>query len=84
MVQLPFGPWALTLDDYLVTRLLELAVHCDDLAGSIGVRTPELPPAWFDAAAGVLCHLAARRHGQPALIRALSRAERAPETITGL
>ncbi|BCY10182.1 maleylpyruvate isomerase N-terminal domain-containing protein [Actinoplanes sp. L3-i22] len=84
VVQLPFGPWTLSLDDYLVTRLLELVVHCDDLAVSIGADTPEFPPAAFDAVTGVLCRLAARRHGQPAVLRALSRAERAPATIAGL
>ncbi|WP_436531435.1 maleylpyruvate isomerase N-terminal domain-containing protein [Actinoplanes sp. HUAS TT8] len=75
VIQLPFGPWSLTLDDYLVTRLLELTVHGDDLATSIGVETPAVPPACFDTVVGVLSHLAARRHGQTALLRALSRAE---------
>ncbi|GAA2879081.1 hypothetical protein Acy02nite_77380 [Actinoplanes cyaneus] len=84
VIQLPFGPWALTLDDYLTTRLLELVVHTDDLATSLGVTTPEFPPSCFDAVTAVLCHLAARRHGRPALLRALSRAERAPATIAGL
>jgi hypothetical protein len=84
VIQLPWGPWALSLDDYLITRLLELAVHCDDLAASIGVNTPALPPACFDTVIGVLCQLAARRHGQAALIRTFSRAERAPKTIAAL
>ncbi|WIN00659.1 maleylpyruvate isomerase N-terminal domain-containing protein [Actinoplanes oblitus] len=84
VIQLPWGPWSLSLDDFLVTRLLELAVHCDDLATSIGADTPPFPPSWFDPVISVLCHLAARRHGQPALIRALSRAERAPASIAGL
>jgi hypothetical protein len=84
VIQLPWGPWALSLDDYLITRLLELAVHCDDLAVSIGVNTPALPAGGLDAVTGVLCQLAARRHGQIALIRALSRAERAPKTIAAL
>jgi hypothetical protein len=84
VVQLPFGPWALLLDDYLVTRLVELAVHCDDLAASLGVDPPALPPEALDTVIGVLSRLAARRHGQAALIRALSRAERAPATIAAL
>ncbi|WP_189334922.1 maleylpyruvate isomerase N-terminal domain-containing protein [Actinoplanes ianthinogenes] len=84
VIQLPWGPWSLSLDDYLVTRLLELTVHGDDLAASIGVTTPEFPAACVDTVVGVLCRLAARRHGQAALIRALSRAERAPKTIAAL
>lgn len=81
-VHLPFwGSWALTLDDLLVTRMMELAVHSDDLAVSVGVPTPALPD---DAAATVidlLTGLAVRRHGPTPLIRAFSRAERSPATI---
>lgn len=84
VIQLPWGPWALSLDDYLITRLLELAVHCDDLAASVGVSTPALPAGGLDTVIGVLCQMAARRHGQSALIRTLSRAERAPRTIAAL
>lgn len=84
VIQLPFGPWALRLDDYLVTRLLELTVHCDDLAASVGVEAPELPPEALDTVLGVLCRLAARRHGHASVIRAFSRAERAPRSIAAL
>jgi hypothetical protein len=84
VIQLPWGPWALTLDDYLITRLVELAVHCDDLAASIGVEPPALPAGGLDTVIGVLCRMAARRHGRTALIRALSRAERAPRSIAAL
>jgi hypothetical protein len=84
VIQLPWGPWALTLDDYLVTRLLELAVHCDDLAASLGVPAPALPAGCWEAAIGELSRMAARRHGPSAVIRALSRAERAPRTIAAI
>jgi mycothiol maleylpyruvate isomerase-like protein len=84
VVQLPWGPWALSLDDYLRTRLLEVAVHCDDLAASIGVDPPALPADGLDLVIDMLGRLAARRHGQTALIRALSRAERAPRSIAAL
>lgn len=75
---------ALTLDDFLVTRLMEFAVHLDDLAVSTGLPTPELPDAAFDPALVLLARLAARRHGQTALIRALARAERAPSAVNAL
>jgi hypothetical protein len=84
VIQLPWGPWALSLDDFLITRLLELAVHGDDLAASLAVEPPALPPLCVDTAIEVLSAMAARRHGPAALLRALSRAERAPETITAL
>jgi hypothetical protein len=84
VIQLPWGPWALSLDDFLVTRLLEVAVHCDDLAASIEVETPTLPTGGLDRVIGVLCEMAARRYGQSALIRTLSRTERAVKTIAAL
>ncbi|MFD0593340.1 maleylpyruvate isomerase N-terminal domain-containing protein [Catellatospora coxensis] len=40
LVSPPAGPWAMRLDDFLVTRLMEITVHSDDLAYSVGVPTP--------------------------------------------
>jgi uncharacterized protein (TIGR03083 family) len=76
-----WGPWSLTLDDMLTTRLMELAVHSDDLAVSVGTATPELPGSAIDTVVDLLSRLAVRRHGPTAVLRALSRAERAPENI---
>ena len=81
-VHLPWGPWSLRVDDFLTTRLTEISVHSDDLAVSVGVATPPLPPAVLDPVLDLLARLAARRHGPLALLRALSRAERAPTTIS--
>ncbi|MER6302679.1 maleylpyruvate isomerase N-terminal domain-containing protein [Kitasatospora sp. NPDC001539] len=81
-VRLPFwGPWSLTLDDLLATRTMELAVHGDDLAVSAGVPTPELPPETAESVISLLTRLAVRRHGAVGVLRALSRAERAPGSI---
>ena len=77
----PAGPWALTLDDFLITRMMEIAVHSDDLACSVGVDTPELPGAVLRPVFELLTALSVRRHGPTALLRALSRAERAPTTV---
>ena len=82
VVVLPWGPWSLTLDDMLVTRIMEIAVHGDDLACSVGLPDIELPPQPAEMAAGLLVTLAMRRHGQARVLRALSRAERAPLSIT--
>jgi Mycothiol maleylpyruvate isomerase N-terminal domain len=73
--------WTLTLDDFLITRMMEIAVHSDDLALSVGVATPALPPAVLDPVLDLLTRLAVRRHGPTAVLRALSRSERAPATI---
>jgi len=74
--------WTLTLDDFLITRMMEIAVHSDDLALSVGVVTPALPPAVLDPVLDLLTRLAVRRHGPTAVLRALSRSERAPGTIS--
>jgi hypothetical protein len=84
VVDLPWTSWSLTLDDLLATRVLEIAVHCDDLAVSVGVPTPELPPAVLESVLDLLTRLAVRRHGATAVLRALSRAERAPATIAAI
>jgi Mycothiol maleylpyruvate isomerase N-terminal domain len=81
VVLVPWGPWPLTLDDFLVTRMMEIAVHSDDLAQSVRLPTPLFPADVADAVVVLLARLAARRHGAPAVIRAFSRAERAPEHI---
>jgi hypothetical protein len=70
----------LTLDDYLVTRLIELAVHIDDLCVSVGVPSPPVPDGAMDAALETLVGVARRRHGDLAVLRALTRRERADPT----
>lgn len=84
VVRLPWTGWSLTLDDFLATRLVELTVHCDDLAVSAGVPMPDLPTVAVDIVLCLLCRLARRRHGTEAVLRALSRAERAPATIVAI
>lgn len=76
-----WGPWSLSLDDMLLARTMELVVHSDDLAVSVGIATPEFPSGPYEAVIDLLSRLAVRRHGQPAVVRALSRAERAPHSI---
>ena len=66
----------LTLDDYLVTRLLELVVHADDLAVSVGIPTPAVDAAVLDPVLDCLVRMGRRRHGDLAVLRALTRRER--------
>ncbi len=77
-----FRDWGLAVDDFLLTRVMELVVHGDDLAVSIGVPTPEMPEAATGATIQLLARVAAWRHGSLSVIRALARRERAPETIS--
>jgi hypothetical protein len=81
LVQAPGGSCLLTLPDFLVTRLVEFVVHADDLSVSVGVPGPVMPPRATDTVLVLLTRLAAQRHGTTAVLRALSRAERAPATI---
>lgn len=83
-VHLPWAGWSLSLADFLVSRMLEIAVHADDLAVSVGVATPPLPAAVLDPVLALLTQLAARRHGPTAVLRALSRSERAPASIAAI
>jgi hypothetical protein len=69
------------LDDYLVTRIVELAVHADDLATSVGLES-SLPPAALAMAVHSLVDVVRVRHGDLAVLRALSRRERqTPELL---
>ncbi|WP_214317294.1 maleylpyruvate isomerase N-terminal domain-containing protein [Nonomuraea sediminis] len=82
-VRIPlWGPWALTLDDLLITRMMELVVHTDDLAVSVDIPTPPVPPSAMETVLDLLTRLAVRRHGPTNVLRALTRTERAPTTIT--
>jgi hypothetical protein len=79
-----FAARPLLLDDFLLTRMMEIVVHSDDLALSADITTPTLPPHVFEPVLDLLSRLAVIRHGQSAVLRALSRAERAPTTIAGI
>jgi hypothetical protein len=63
------------LDGYLQTRCVELAVHLDDLALSVGVRR-QVPEAALAIAVDVLVAAARDRHGDQAVLHALARRER--------
>lgn len=71
-----FKDLVLTLDDYLVTRLIEQLVHVDDLAMSLDLETPAPPPGAMDVALGALLDVARHRHGDGAVLRAFARRER--------
>jgi uncharacterized protein (TIGR03083 family) len=79
-------PWiegrAMTAEDVLGTRVLELLIHTDDLAVSVGLETPRAPESAYARVIGLLAPLAVRRHGPIPVLRALSRAERAPGTVS--
>jgi uncharacterized protein (TIGR03083 family) len=71
-----FQGLVMRLDDYLVTRIVEVVVHADDLAVSVGVPTPAWARPVADLAIDHLVACARHRHGDLAVLRALSRRER--------
>ncbi|MBO0810317.1 MAG: maleylpyruvate isomerase N-terminal domain-containing protein [Actinobacteria bacterium] len=77
VVLIPWQGWSLRRDDFLLTRLLEIVVHADDLALSAGVPAPRFPDEVFAPVRDLLVRLAVNRHGQAAVISALTRRERA-------
>lgn len=76
------GDDLMRLDDYLVTRIIEMTVHADDLALSVGLDSPALPPEALDITIDTLVAIARYRHGDLAVLLALSRRER--DTIKAL
>ncbi len=79
-----WGAWSTSLDDFAASRLLEVVDRCDDLAYGVGVPEPELPAQAIETVVDVLSRIAIRRHGATDVLRALSRAERAPASISAL
>jgi hypothetical protein len=71
-----FAGKVMLLDDYLETRIVELLVHTDDLATSIGADSPQPPPAAAEIAIPHLVSVARMMHGDRAVLMALSRRER--------
>ncbi|HEX8919242.1 MAG TPA: maleylpyruvate isomerase N-terminal domain-containing protein, partial [Chloroflexota bacterium] len=74
------GGLTLSLDEYLRTRMAELAVHADDLAVSIGAEA-SLPRETWGEAIQMLVDLARLRHGDVAVLRALARRERVTDAV---
>ncbi|MGH9041377.1 MAG: maleylpyruvate isomerase N-terminal domain-containing protein [Acidimicrobiia bacterium] len=72
---------AVRLEDFVRTRVLELVVHADDLAASVGLEPPEPAPGATAAVLDVLLATARTAHGDLAVIRALARRERASRDV---
>ncbi|MDQ3106386.1 MAG: maleylpyruvate isomerase N-terminal domain-containing protein [Actinomycetota bacterium] len=65
----------LLIDEYLRTRIVEMAFHLDDLARSLGLPAPSLPEDVTRIAIQVLVETACVRHGDRAVLHALARRE---------
>lgn len=72
---------AMQVRDYLVTRLVELVVHSDDLAASLDLSPPDFDRVATDTVVSCLTEMAVRRHSPLAVIRAMTRVERGDPTV---
>ena len=77
VVLIPWQGWSLRRNDFLLTRLMEIVVHVDDLAVSIDAPLPEFTADVFTPVQDLLVRRAVARHGQSAVIGTLTRRERA-------
>lgn len=76
----PTVPLVVRLGDFLPTRVLELVVHGDDLATSVGFDA-RLPASAATVTIDVMLAIARAVHGDLAVIRALARRERASSAV---
>lgn len=67
---------AMSVDEYLRTRIVELAVHSADLAESVGVEAPGVPPDVWEQVARTVGETAVRRHGAAAYALSIARPDR--------
>jgi hypothetical protein len=72
-----FDGTAVRLGDYLDSRLVELIIHSDDLAVSVGIETPHFDDEAWQIIARVQCGTALRRHHPREIAIASARPERA-------
>ena len=77
-IRIPDGVTSLGI--YLTTRVVELVVHGDDLASSVGIEWQ--PPFLAGALAiGILVQIASEQHGAVEVLRVLARSERAASDV---
>lgn len=69
---------AIRLADYLKTRLVELTVHADDLAGSVGESPPDFGEEVWRTVATVVAAAAIERNGARVAALSLARPDDTP------
>ena len=75
------GGRMLTLDDFCRTRMIEVLVHLDDLAASVGVDRPDTDAQGPALVVDILVGIARQVHGDWAVLYALGRTERVANSI---
>ena len=75
------GDRMLTLDDFCRTRMIEIGMHIDDLAHSVGVPTPELSADVTAEIIDIVVGIGRKQHGDWPIIHALARSERSTTQV---
>ncbi len=75
------GGRMLSLDDFCRTRLIEVLLHVDDLAASLGVERPATDPEGAAIATDILLRIARDRHGDWPMLLAMARQERSTQAV---
>lgn len=75
------GNRMLTLDDFCRTRMIEIGMHIDDLAHSIGLATPALSEDITGEVIDIIVGIARHLHGDWAVIHGLARGERSSADV---
>ncbi len=73
------GGRMLTLDDFCRTRLIEVLLHLDDLAVSVGESRPETDPEGVAIVVDIIEGIARHLHGDWEVLYSLARSERVGE-----
>ena len=76
------GGVRMLLSEYLITRMIEMLVHADDLAVSIGRSYPDFTNDATNTVVATLACISLRRNKPTDLLRALARQERPIDRIT--
>jgi hypothetical protein len=77
----PFLPVGITLRDTLINRTTELIIHGDDVAVGSEIALPQPQPTSLSIAFSTLLDTSRTMHGDLAVLRALTRRERAPADV---
>ncbi len=75
------GGMRMSLGEYLKTRLVEIAVHCRDLADSVQVEPPAMSDLCWKVVSEVVVEVMVRRNEPAAVVLGLSRADRFPPVV---
>ncbi len=75
------GGRMLTLDDFCRTRLIEVLLHLDDLAVSLGEVRPSTDPLGAEIVIDICMGIARHVHGDWNVLHALTRAERSTDSV---